>query len=271
VSVVAKVEPHVIACIAQMLKVTFQLGAAICPMVIPSPLYSQLNYPIPFSEMDATFAVPVSDPEVCNIEPDSGVVELGDSVDVTWNTSWGAPDPCDCRADIWFRTRVDQMSSWLPWEPIVPVHDTLNTGSVKWYVDAPLWHQAQIRVRFKDPDDSVLAIDTGGIFTIGFGASVETPEDLPKEFALLPAYPNPFIGGVTIEFTVPTIRNVRVRIYDARGRLVRDLLDGPVAPGHRVIIWDGDTNAGKDAGPGVYFVAVESPEKRLTQKIELLK
>lgn len=269
VSVVAKVEPHVIACIAQMLKVTFKLGATICPMVMPSPLFDQLNYPIPFSEMDATFSVTISDPEVCNIWPDSGVVAALDTIDVTWNTSWGAPDSCDCRADVYFRTRPDDTTPWFGWAFIA---DTLNTGSVRWFVDVLPWHQAQIRVRFKDPDDEILAVDTGGVFTIVPDvASVATQEDLPTEFALLPAYPNPFSGGMTIEFTVPTRRHVRVRIYDARGRLVRNLFDGPVVPGRRVLTWNGDTNAGGDAGPGIYFIAVEAPGKRLTQKIELLR
>lgn len=270
VGIVAKVEPHIIACIAQMLEVTFKLGATICPMVLPCPLFPDLSFPIPFSEMDATFGVPISEPEVCNISPCSGMVEVLDSIDITWNTSWGAPDPCSCRVDVHFQTRPSDSAPWVGWFPIYL--DTLNTGSLAWYVPGPVWNQAQLRVRFEDPDGESLAVSIGSTFVMGVDlSSVEPHEDLPTEFALLPAYPNPFSGGVTIEFTVPTRREVRVRIYDARGRLVRNLFDGPAAPGYRVLNWNGDNNAGRTAGPGIYFVSVEARDKRLTQKIELLR
>ena len=269
VKLVAKLEPHIKPCIAEMLEVTLMIGGAICPMIIPSPI-ALLSYPLAFTEMDATFSVPISDPEVCNIEPGSGSVEALETVDVEWNTSWGAPDSCDCRAEIKYHVRITDSLEWGPW---ILIADTLNTGSVEWIVPALLWHEGQIRVLFKDADDESLAFDIGGVFSISFPdtASVPAKEELPAEFALMPPYPNPFTGGVTIEFGLPSASFVEVAVYDARGRLVRKILSDAMPPGYRVVSWDGDNNLGRKAGAGVYFIVVDAGGERLTRKIELLR
>ena len=74
-----------------------------------------------------------------------------------------------------------------------------------------------------------------------------------------PVRPNPAPGGTRIGFALPRAAPVRLRIYDAAGRLVRTLLDGtqPAGPGDRV--WDGLDAAGRPAPAGVYFTRLEGP------------
>ena len=48
----------------------------------------------------------------------------------------------------------------------------------------------------------------------------------PKDFNLFQNYPNPFNPSTTIEFALPIASQVKVKIYDLLGRLVKVIYDG---------------------------------------------
>ena len=53
----------------------------------------------------------------------------------------------------------------------------------------------------------------------------------------------------------------RVRVFDAGGRLVRELASGSIAPGTELdISWRGDDARGRALVPGLYFLALEGAE-----------
>jgi len=58
-------------------------------------------------------------------------------------------------------------------------------------------------------------------------------------FGLAQNSPNPFNPTTTIRFTTPASGVVNVAIYDVNGRLVRTLVDGPVAAGYHEVVWSG--------------------------------
>jgi flagellar hook assembly protein FlgD len=64
---------------------------------------------------------------------------------------------------------------------------------------------------------------------------------------------------------------VRVAIYDPRGRLVRQLLDAPLAPGTHRLAWDGRDGRGRTLGSGVYLYAVQAGSARVSGKLTLLR
>jgi hypothetical protein len=86
-----------------------------------------------------------------------------------------------------------------------------------------------------------------------------------------PAQPNPFNPQTTIHYTVSEAARVRLAIYDARGRLVRTLVDGPATSGAHTVVWHGRDNRGGSAPSGVYFVRLTSGKQARTSKIVLLK
>lgn len=67
------------------------------------------------------------------------------------------------------------------------------------------------------------------------------------------AYPNPFRGAIGLRAALPASSDVRVRILDLQGRLVRTL-DRALAPaGESVMLWDGRSASGELVRPGVYL------------------
>lgn len=69
--------------------------------------------------------------------------------------------------------------------------------------------------------------------------------------------PNPMRTQTTIDFDLPTAERVKLRIYDAGGRLVRQLLDGRFAPDSYSVSWDGRDDSGLSAPPGIYWYQLD--------------
>jgi len=99
-----------------------------------------------------------------------------------------------------------------------------------------------------------------GVYTASLPAS-RSPV-LPESFALRPMRPNPFSTSSTLQFDLPVGMRVRLEVLDPQGRLVRVLEEQYLPAGHHAIEWDGRTEAGARAGPGVYFYRFEAGEFR---------
>jgi len=97
----------------------------------------------------------------------------------------------------------------------------------------------------------------------------------PKAFDLLHNVPNPFNPTTGIEFTLPEQAHVNLAIYDVSGRLVRRLLDAPLAAGSytgdRAVRWNGTDDRGTEVPSGVYFYRLEADEKVMTRKMVLVR
>jgi hypothetical protein len=70
--------------------------------------------------------------------------------------------------------------------------------------------------------------------------------------------PNPFRPSTSIGFSVPSAGDVRLRIFDAAGRLVRTLVDEPRTVGRWAEAWDGRDTAGRPVAAGVYLYRLEA-------------
>ena len=58
---------------------------------------------------------------------------------------------------------------------------------------------------------------------------------------------------------------------DAQGRLVRCLWRGEVAPGERLLTWDGSTDRGRSVAPGVYFLRVRNDAHTVSRSVQRLR
>jgi flagellar hook assembly protein FlgD len=89
---------------------------------------------------------------------------------------------------------------------------------------------------------------------------------------LHPNAPNPFYPSTVIRYELAVATPVRLRVFDATGRLVRVLVEeGEVAPsGHRVV-WDGRDENGRPAASGTYFYRLEAGSTSESRSMILLR
>ena len=62
-----------------------------------------------------------------------------------------------------------------------------------------------------------------------------------------------------------------LRIYDARGALVRTLHNEVLSAGVHHSEWNGHDNSGRAVATGVYFVRLETMHQRVTHKVVMIK
>ncbi|HFE54070.1 MAG TPA: hypothetical protein ENK07_11535, partial [Bacteroidetes bacterium] len=82
---------------------------------------------------------------------------------------------------------------------------------------------------------------------------------------------NPFNSNTTFSLRLARAAHVRVRIWDARGGLVRTVVVGTLAPGVHRFSWDGLDGRGRPVPSGVYLVAAEVRGRRVVAKVLLLR
>lgn len=82
-----------------------------------------------------------------------------------------------------------------------------------------------------------------------FTTSTDPGSATPQAFRLEPPFPNPFGAQTTVTFTLPETAQVRLEVYDALGRRVAVLADGPRGAGSHDV-----TFSGGSLPPGLYLV-----------------
>jgi hypothetical protein len=91
-------------------------------------------------------------------------------------------------------------------------------------------------------------------FEVAVGTTGVDDTELPTSFGLRLAGPNPSPGQARLELAMPRAGEVAVRVYDVRGRQVRDLASGSYGPGRHLVSWEGQNQAGESVAAGLYFV-----------------
>src|SRR5438128_11005409 len=89
---------------------------------------------------------------------------------------------------------------------------------------------------------------------------------VPFHFSLRQNYPNPFNPQTNVEFSVPRISNVTIKIYDINGKEIVKLIDGTVHAGVNRITYDASGLAS-----GIYFYSMKTNEFSETKKMLLIK
>lgn len=94
---------------------------------------------------------------------------------------------------------------------------------------------------------------------------------IPKRYALLPAYPNPFNPITTITYHLPEKADVSLVIYNCMGQFVQELESGHQQAGEYMAIWDGRNNRGSPVTSGLYICHFKTGSRAFTQKILLMR
>lgn len=95
--------------------------------------------------------------------------------------------------------------------------------------------------------------------------------NVPNEFALSQNYPNPFNPTTQIMFKIGEAGNVKMNIYDIRGRLVQTLVNEHKPAGVHTVKWNGRNQFGNLVSTGIYFYNIEMGSYRETKRMLLMK
>ncbi len=90
--------------------------------------------------------------------------------------------------------------------------------------------------------------------------------EIPLQFSLLQNYPDPFNPSTTIEYSIPHIEDVTLKIYDVLGRLVTTLVSGEKSAGNYTVEFNGS-----NLSSGIYFYQIQAGNFVEAKKMILLK
>jgi flagellar hook assembly protein FlgD len=85
------------------------------------------------------------------------------------------------------------------------------------------------------------------------------------------AYPNPFRSLGNVAWSVKTAGKVTLKVYDASGRVVRNLVQSAMKPGRYSVTWNGKANDGRMVSAGIYFYKLETASGKSEQKVILTR
>ena len=100
--------------------------------------------------------------------------------------------------------------------------------------------------------------------------------EIPRQSLLLQNYPNPFNPETWIPYQLRELSEVVIRIYDAKGQLVRTLDLGQRDAGFylgrtNAAYWDGLNSAGEKVASGIYFYQLRAGDFSSTRRMLILK
>jgi hypothetical protein len=96
--------------------------------------------------------------------------------------------------------------------------------------------------------------------------AVEEPGVTPERFALEQNYPNPFNPSTTIRYSMPERSMVSMKVFDALGREVAELVRGEQTAGLHEVRFDGS-----NLSSGVYYCRMQAGNFSDTRKLLLMK
>jgi hypothetical protein len=102
-------------------------------------------------------------------------------------------------------------------------------------------------------------VSSGSIYFEVWGVSPLAVKPSPLSLSntaglkLFPSSPNPFRTLAKIEYLIPDQNRVLLAIFNAKGRVIRTLVNTQQNKGSYWVVWDGKTDNGTTAPSGTYF------------------
>jgi len=110
------------------------------------------------------------------------------------------------------------------------------------------------------------------VVNLEFANTAQTENNIPSAGILSARNePNPFNPQTSILLNMPATASVKLNVYNARGQLIRTLVDGQLYAGSHSITWNGTDNNGRAVSSGLYFYRVDSQGQSIVRKMALLK
>ncbi|MDP8221683.1 MAG: C10 family peptidase [Candidatus Stygibacter frigidus] len=107
--------------------------------------------------------------------------------------------------------------------------------------------------------------------TVFIEYEVPNTEDNIMVQVMMGNYPNPFNPTTTIYFTLENDGYIELSVYNLKGQLVNNLVDGEFAQGRHDIIWNGEDENENIVPSGIYLYKLKTDRKLFTRRMLLLK
>tara|TARA_Y100001958_G_scaffold65022_1_gene43659 strand:+ start:110 stop:877 length:768 start_codon:yes stop_codon:yes gene_type:complete len=159
--------------------------------------------------------------------------------------------------------------------PLVTLSATVNSEMVGQDVVLEAIEDLALDTRLivSDANGAALSSDFHeALWTVGSDSFLlDNDPTSPITFSLSENYPNPFNPTTTIDFSIAEPGMVNLSIFDASGRLVKNLVSENKNVGSYSATWDGTTDSGVNASTGMYFYTIETEGFVETKKMMLVK
>jgi hypothetical protein len=93
----------------------------------------------------------------------------------------------------------------------------------------------------------------------------------PRKLELMNPYPNPFNGGTRIGFALPVSTELRLEIFDLRGRRLRTMVQGEMGAGIHSVEWDGRDGRGRSVAAGIYLCRMQAEGFSACRRLTLVR
>jgi hypothetical protein len=146
---------------------------------------------------------------------------------------------------------------------LVPSHEEIQVAFATW-IPRQLGVHA-MRCSLSLDGDIEPSNDTiGGYVVVAGAAGVAEAGSVPPRFQLDVPRPSVFGRNVTIAYALPSAAEVSLSVYDATGKLVKELRRETAASGEYRLVWDGRNEQGRTIPAGTYFCRLAAGEYRST-------
>jgi hypothetical protein len=102
-------------------------------------------------------------------------------------------------------------------------------------------------------------------------SAVGRESEMPAGYGMLVNYPNPFNASTMIDFHVPGSAHVRLTIYNVNGQRIVTLVDEDMSAGRHQMLWHGTSDTGAEVSSGIYMIHLLIKDRKITNKMLLMK
>ena len=154
----------------------------------------------------------------------------------------------------------------------VLVASSTNNADFAWREHTVFTAGTEVHYYLRIRTSNSATIWTGPVYVTYDPAVALAVGDPPRGMIEMAVGPNPTTSRVTASFSLPyAVRNADLAIFDASGRRVRTLIDGPLAAGPQIVTWTGSTDDGRAAPSGLFFMRLAAGQLVAVKKVLLVR
>lgn len=125
----------------------------------------------------------------------------------------------------------------------------------------------EISIIHNDPEQNTLTIP----ITMTLNITAADDDFVSISNKLIGNYPNPFNPVTTISFSLSSVVNAKLDIYNLKGQEIKQLVNDRLSAGSHTVTWDGTDEMNNSVSSGVYLYKLKTGNFQQTKKMILLK